>query len=94
MDDDPVTRPHTGSYDYHHDDCRCSEADLYCNRDGRVWSCCGACKEHSDCTAPATHPTFWRHPLHGATVSGFRGVWPTYRSNAEIRALAPKLFGG
>ncbi len=87
--DDPVTRPHRGSYDFHDDDCRCSMVNDYCNRGGRVWSCCGACKEDSDCSAPNMHPTFWQHPLHGSTVAGFRGVWPTYVSNAEIRARCP-----
>jgi hypothetical protein len=61
---------------------------MYCNRDGRVWSCCGACKEHSDCTAPATHPTYWNHPLVAATHSGeWVNNWPLYKSNAEIRKL-------
>lgn len=90
--DDPVTRAHAGQYEYHDDDCRCSMADLFCNRDGQVWSCCGACKEHSDCSAPNTHPTYWQHPLHGAMIAEFAGVRPTYRTNAEIRALATDCF--
>ncbi|MCB9688627.1 MAG: hypothetical protein H6738_24830 [Alphaproteobacteria bacterium] len=93
-DDDPVQRPHRGAWLYHDDDCRCTwGGDSYCNRDGHTWTCCGACKEHSDCTEPAMHPTYWQHPLHGRTVAGWNGVWPRYKSNAEIRALAPELFG-
>ncbi|MCB9564660.1 MAG: hypothetical protein H6708_30105 [Kofleriaceae bacterium] len=89
-DDDPIdpARRHTGHWQFHDDDCRCVEGDLpYCNRGGAVWSCCGACKEHSECTAPAMHPTYWNHPWHGKTISGWAGVWPTYKRNAEIRAL-------
>lgn len=89
---DPVTRPHTGTWRYHDDDCRCGWYDGYCNRDGNIWSCCGACKQHSDCAAPNTHPTFWSHPRHAATVAGYRNNWPFYKSNAEIRAASPDSF--
>lgn len=41
-----------------------------------MWSCCGACKEHSDCSRPVTHPTHWNHPLSGSTHSG---QWVNHR---------------
>ena len=41
---------HFGTWDYHDDDCRCMLADdMWCNRDGRCWSCCGAVVEKSTC---------------------------------------------
>ena len=93
VDDDAILRPHTGSFDYHDDDCLCVMGGAYCNRDGYVWSCCGSCKEHSDCSRPETHPTYWNHPLSSATHSG---EWvnhrPLYKSNTEIRALMPEAF--
>lgn len=85
---------HSGSYEYHDDDCMCVMGGNYCNRDGKVWSCCGACKEKSECSAPRLHPTHWSHPKHSQTVSGHRGAWPIYRSDPEIRAIAPEAFGG
>lgn len=91
-EEDRVVRPHTGSWRYHDDDCRCAWADQYCNRDGWVWSCCGACKEESDCSAPATHPTYWNHPKHAATVLRYQGSWPVHRRNSEIRDVAPECF--
>lgn len=91
-DDDPVLWPHKGTWSYHDDDCRCGWYDMYCNRDGWVWSCCGSCKEHSDCSAPHMHPTHWQHFKATDTHAGWKGIRPTYRSNAEIRALAPECF--
>jgi hypothetical protein len=78
---------HSGSYLYHDDDCRCVEGGMYCNRDGRCWSCCGACKQDSECTAPEMHPTYPDHACFGATISEYRGSRPQYRSNAEIARI-------
>lgn len=89
-----LRRAHAGSWGSHDDDCWCAMAGGYCNRGGWVWSCCGACKEDSECSAPRMHPTHWQHPKHGQTTAGYRGVWPVYRSDAEIRALAPEAFEG
>jgi hypothetical protein len=86
------TRAHHGAWSHHDDDCRCGEFDLHCNRDGFVWSCCGACKQDSECSGAALHPTHWRHPKSGQTHSGWEGVRPTYKSDAEIRAIAPEAF--
>lgn len=91
-DDDPVLHPHTGSYEFHDDDCRCTMALPYCNRGGWVWSCCGATKKHSDCSGAQTDPTYWSHPKCGATVDHWENHWPVHKSNAEIRAVAPECF--
>lgn len=85
-------RSHAGSWSYHPDDCRCVEADRHCNRDGHCWSCCGACKEDSECTAPILHPTHWSHPRYAATVARYERHWPVFRSNEEIRAAVPECF--
>jgi hypothetical protein len=85
---------HTGSWDYHDDDCRCTIANPYCNRDGHVWSCCGACKEDSECSAPHMHPTYWSHPKFTETISGYKGMRPVYKTNEEIREIAPEAFAG
>jgi hypothetical protein len=90
--DDPVLFPHTGTWRYHDDDCRCTWVNPYCNRDGWVWSCCGACKEKSDCSAPHKHPTYWTHPKSSACNTGYKNNWPVHRTNAEIRAVAPECF--
>ena len=93
MKKDEVLIPHNGEYNYHDDDCMCTMADLYCNRDGHVWSCCGACKEHSDCSGDTMHPTYWHHPQTSKTHSGeFENYKPLYKSNAEIRVLFPGIF--
>jgi hypothetical protein len=77
-------------YGYHDDDCRCAEADMYCNRDGGCWTCCGAAKEDSECTAPETHPTNPSHPIFWQTVAGTRDTRAVYRSNEEIAELYRK----
>lgn len=41
--------PHMGSYKYHDDDCWCCMGGGFCNRDGYVWSCCGAFTKKSSC---------------------------------------------
>ncbi len=89
-----MTSAHTGAFEHHDDDCRCVEADLYCNRDGQCWSCCGAAKEDSDCTAPEMHPTNPNHPLFARTVAGYRDVRPFYKSNEEIAALLQRWKTG
>ena len=91
-----LRREHSGVWDYHDDDCRCTEGGIrFCNRDGRVWSCCGACKEDSECTAPRMHPTYWGHPKASQThARHWNGPWPTYKSDVAIRAVAPELFRG
>ena len=43
---------HSGAWSYHDDDCWCMIAGGYCNRDGHVWSCCGAVAEESTCAGP------------------------------------------
>lgn len=53
---------HAGTWDYHDDDCMCPIAGRYCNRDGHVWSCCGATQQDSRCSAPTMHPTYWDYP--------------------------------
>lgn len=63
----PPPRPHTGTWDYHDDDCMCGAYGRHCNRDGHVWSCCGACREDTECTAPELHPTHWNY--RGPAVS-------------------------
>ena len=83
---------HTGTWRYHDDDCRCSWADLYCTRDGFCWSCCGASKEDSECSAAKMHPTHWQHRGHRRTVAGYEGVWPVYKDNEEIKDLFPESF--
>ena len=86
-------KQHTGHYEYHHDDCRCVEFGFYCARDCSIWSCCGAGKKDSECSAPRTHPTYWTHPKHGLTVAGYGpSHHPRYKSNEEIRAVAPECF--
>lgn len=85
-------RGHTGVWNYHDDDCRCVEGGLHCNRDGWVWSCCGACKHESECSAPNLHPTHWNHPKFTETQAGYDGLRPRYRSNEEIRRLSPESF--
>lgn len=90
--DPKAGRKHTGKFGYHDDDCWCVMGDRYCNRGGRVWSCCGACKKSSECSAPNTHPTYWDHPLHSETIEGWRGSSPVYKANDEIRAIAPEAF--
>lgn len=47
---------HTGSWNYHDDDCLCWRYfdDARCNRGGYIWSCCGSTSEDSYCyNAPA-----------------------------------------
>lgn len=83
-------RAHRGSYDFHDDDCLC--ATIGCNRDGHAWSCCGACAEVSECTAPRLHPTSWRHPRHAETTIRGPGARPKYRSPEELRAIMPEEF--
>ena len=78
---------HSGSWNYHDDDCRCVEAGFYCNRDGSCWSCCGACKQGSECTAPEQHPTHWNHPCFSATIAGYNGARPVFKSNEEIARI-------
>lgn len=84
---------HRGEYGYHADDCLCGGYGYYCNRNGRVWSCCGSCKEDSDCSAPHMHPTYWNHPMCSTTIAGHERNWPVYKTNEAIRALFPHLFG-
>lgn len=83
-------RAHTGSYDHHDDDCLCGR--IGCNRGGHAWSCCGACAEDSECTAPHLHPTSWRHPRHAETTLPGPGPRPRYRSPEALRALMPEEF--
>jgi hypothetical protein len=83
---------HTGSYSYHDDDCWCMMGDNYCNRDGFVWSCCGACKKDSECSGAIMHPTYWKHPKFSQTVKEYANGKPVYKSNEEIRKIAPKCF--
>ena len=50
MDDNNAPRrPHTGDWRYHDDDCMCMMGGGFCNRGGRVWSCCGATERDSGC---------------------------------------------
>jgi len=86
-------RKHSGEWSYHDDDCWCVMGGRkYCNRDGYVWSCCGACKEDSECSAPKAHPTHWSHPKFSSTVKGYSGTKPVYKTNEEIRSIAPDAF--
>lgn len=80
-------KQHTGRWRYHDDDCRCVEGDLFCNRDGHCWSCCGAAQEDSDCTAPEMHPTNPSHPVFAQTVAGFRDGRACFKPKAEVEAL-------
>lgn len=93
MNKDPVIRPHSGKWEYHDDDCWCIMGRDFCNRDGHVWSCCGACKKDSDCSAPNTHPTYWNHKKHTQTIDRYNSDHrPIYKSNKEIRKIAPECF--
>jgi len=84
---------HTGDWQYHDDDCLCgSYTGAHCNRGGHCWSCCGACAEESECSAPRLHPTHWSHPRHHETVLRYQNHWPVYRSAADLRALMPEAF--
>ena len=84
---------HTGDWQFHEDDCLCGAyTDAWCNRGGWVWSCCGACAEESECTAPALHPTHWKHPRHHETVRTYVNGWPVHLSPAELRERLPELF--
>ncbi len=84
---------HQGHWQYHDDDCLCgSYTSAYCNRGGWCWSCCGACAEDSECSAPLLHPTHWSHPRNPETVLRYVNHWPVHRSPAELRALMPELF--
>lgn len=86
---------HGGEYRYHDDDCRCVEGDQFCNRDGRCWSCCGAAKEDSVCTAPALHPTSPSHPCFMQTVARYDGPrTPVFRSNEEIARILEVFRNG
>ena len=47
------TKPggHRGEYRWHDDDCLCKLGGVeYCNRNGSVWSCCGATNREDPCT--------------------------------------------
>ena len=46
--DKPVNG-HRGVFAYHFDDCRCSMGGWRCNRDGRIWSCCGSTSKNCFC---------------------------------------------
>jgi len=90
---DSVKIKHTGNYEYHDDDCWCVLGRPYCNRDGFVWSCCGACKEDSDCSGSKMHPTYWKHPEFNKTIDKFdASSKPIFKSNEEIRKISPKSF--
>lgn len=84
---------HSGDWLYHDDDCLCGAyTDAYCNRGGYCWSCCGACAEDSECSAPRLHPTHWSHFRHHETIASWSNHRPVYRSAQEIRALLPEAF--
>lgn len=83
---------HTGSWRYHDDDCRCTWVERYCNRDGWVWSCCGACQEDSDCTGTVMHPTHWSHPASSQTIAHWVRGRPVYKSKEALRDLFPAMF--
>ena len=83
---------HRGDYEYHDDDCWCIMGRPLCNRGGHGWSCCGACKEDFECSAPHTHPTYWNHAKHARTIARYERRQPVYKSDDEIRALAPECF--
>jgi hypothetical protein len=89
-----LVRKHTGVWSRHDDDCRCIDGGIpYCNRDGWVWSCCGACKQQSECSAPNMHPTYWNHPKFSQThVSYDERLRPEYLPDEELRRLAPEAF--
>ena len=87
-----MARAHTGSWQYHVDDCRCSWADLYCNRDGWIWSCCGSTQKDSDCSGDVMHPTHWQHPKSSQTVDHYENNWPVHKPKEEIRKIAPECF--
>lgn len=88
------TKKHSGTWRYHDDDCWCVMGDnQYCNRDGYVWSCCGACKEDSECSGEKMHPTYWNHPKFSQTVEGYNDSYkPIYKSNEDIRKISPESF--
>lgn len=84
---------HSGHWQHHEDDCLCGAyTGAYCNRGAWIWSCCGACAEKSECTAPALHPTHWSHQRFEETVLGYVDGRPSYRSPEELRQRMPTLF--
>lgn len=84
---------HAGRWAFHEDDCQCGQLrHAYCNRGAWVWSCCGACAEVSECTAPAMHPTYWQHPRHAETVLRYVHGRPIYRPPDELRQSMPELY--
>lgn len=84
---------HTGAWHYHDDDCQCAVfGGAWCNRGGWCWSCCGACGEHTECSAPRMHPTHWAHPKWLSTHAGHEGGRPVYKPNEAIRTLVPEAF--
>lgn len=83
---------HSGTYDYHDDDCWCVMGGGYCNRDGFVWSCCGATKKDSECSGDKMHPTYWNHPKFLKTISDSKNKHSVYKSNKEIRQISPESF--
>lgn len=47
---------HTGTFDYHDDDCRCAFHGSFCNRYGHCWSCCGSIFDGTTgCTGGSAH---------------------------------------
>jgi hypothetical protein len=79
---------HSGSYDSHDDDCRCVFGGrMYCNRNGNCWSCCGACKQDSQCTGSSQHPTACMHPIFFDTIASYQDGRPVYKSNEEIERI-------
>ena len=58
---------HSGVYSYHDDDCCCCGGGGFCNRDGWIWSCCGAFAKDSSCAGKTpdgkkTHPPLVQRP--------------------------------
>jgi hypothetical protein len=38
------------------------------------------------------HPTYWKHPKFSQTVKEYANGKPVYKSNEEIRKIAPECF--
>ncbi len=84
-------KEHTGRWEHHDDDCWCVLGGHYCNRDGFVWSCCGATTQDSECTAPNMHPTYWNHPKFRSSYRYVNNA-RVELSKDEIRELFPESF--
>ena len=77
--------------------CIFTSKGSYCARKGFTWSCCGAMKYNSVCTAPRVHPTylfsssFWfTSKVIGLILTSRR---PTLMLNVKMKMIVSATFG-